>query len=799
MLLGNSLHQHYLLSVVYHVNNLLAVIMLDGHANPNAEVSFSPPEDMSQGSSDPRGGHAINDFHNTVSIEGLQTEEQRLVLDTVAQIRKCGLESILSLPQLVVCGDQSTGKSSVLEALTEIPFPRNDNLCTRFATEIILRRSNTDSLTIKIIPDAERNTQEQDPIKAFTETITDFSELPGIMDKAMLAMGVGVSKSFAKDVLSVLIEGPTRPQLTLVDLPGLIQNPGNGITDADVAMVKEITQRYIEQPRTICLAVVAAINDHANQGILGRVQKVDSEGERTLGIITKPDRVEPNSGSERAFLDLANNRSVFLKLGWHVLRNRNYEERDTSFLERNMAETAFFATSNFKVLQKDCVGIDSLRGRLSLLLFEHVKQELPRLRDDLEMALTDAQTQLDNLGSRRSTLGDCKNFLMKLSLDYHSLCKAAVSGHYEGDYFKHEPGEEFSPSSLSAIRRLRALIQYLNTQFSDTIRTHGHRFQFPNFQIPKLDQDAAPTFEDDQLDFCEDVNGMSWAEKAGLGKLTASSIQSPIKLDRSQALKWVTEALIRNRGRELPGNFNPLVIGELFWEQASNWNQLALDHMEHCANICTKFLDDLLQELCPKDIRSRLRTSIIQEALRKREAAASEELKRIMEDIRSYPLNYNHYYTDNVAKNGTAKRKRQLKQSINAATTHAKMPGCTSTHTSASIDIDYAVSTISKAISANMDEYSCENILDCLLAIYKVHQKTFVANVTTQVIERHIVRGLEDIVSPVVLNQLSNSQIEFIASEPTSTKRERDFLEDRISKLNEGRDILRGVMRDTIS
>jgi len=41
------------------------------------------------------------------SLENLQTDDQRRVLDTVAQVRKCGLEGILSLPQLVVCGDQS--------------------------------------------------------------------------------------------------------------------------------------------------------------------------------------------------------------------------------------------------------------------------------------------------------------------------------------------------------------------------------------------------------------------------------------------------------------------------------------------------------------------------------------------------------------------------------------------------------------------------------------------------------------------------------------------------------------------
>lgn len=74
----------------------------------------------------------------STSLEELQSDEQRRVLDIVAQIRKYGLQGDLSLPQIIVCGDQSAGKSSVLEALTEIPFPRSDSLCTRFATEITL-------------------------------------------------------------------------------------------------------------------------------------------------------------------------------------------------------------------------------------------------------------------------------------------------------------------------------------------------------------------------------------------------------------------------------------------------------------------------------------------------------------------------------------------------------------------------------------------------------------------------------------------------------------------------------------
>lgn len=51
----------------------------------------------------------------TSSLKDLQTDEQRKVLDIVTEVRKCGLDRILELPQLVVCGDQSAGKSSVLE------------------------------------------------------------------------------------------------------------------------------------------------------------------------------------------------------------------------------------------------------------------------------------------------------------------------------------------------------------------------------------------------------------------------------------------------------------------------------------------------------------------------------------------------------------------------------------------------------------------------------------------------------------------------------------------------------------
>lgn len=551
-------------------------------------------------------------------------------------------------------------------------------------------------MTIKIIPDDKRPSAEQTRIKDFEESITNFDDLPRVMDMAMQVMGLAEDVTadtklgaFTLDVLSIEIEGPKRPQLTLVDIPGLIANATKGITDADVKMVAEITDKYISSPRTICLAVISATNDYANQPIVTKVRQFDPDGDRTLGIITKPDRLPAGSGSEKAFIQLAQNKDIFFKLGWHVLKNRNFEERDSSLMQRNSSEKMFFATSNFNVLDEDNVGIEALKNRLSHELFEHIKNELPKLRKDLETALSESQRQLQVLGKARSSLPDCKAYLARLSLDYHSNAKAAVNGHYEDEYFLKNVDPNFSMDSASTISRTRAVVQLLNTNFAKDMETSGHVYHFDM-------SDSSP----------------------------AISVSRPrggvTNMSKEKSLEWVQQAIARNKGKELVGNFNPLVIGELFWEQSEKWRGIAADHIMKVDGVCTAFLKNLLQDKAPKDVMSRVWSSIIEEKLTIRKKAAIHELDLLTKDLRGrHPINYNHYYTDTIAKNRQDRQTAAITKSVEAATSEYPTPGFEHYAKSTKVDIEKVVANFNQSTDPNMEKFGCEEALDCLQAIYK--------------------------------------------------------------------------------
>lgn len=250
------------------------------------------------------------------SMSKLCSADQLELLNSIDSLRLQGINNYVSLPQIIVCGDQSSGKSSVLEAISGVSFPVKSNLCTRFPTELVLRRAQNAGATVSIVPHSSHTESERKGLSGFQAVMASFDDLPGIIESAKSAMGISThGKAFSKDILRIEISGPDRPHLTIVDLPGLIHSETKHQTASDVELIQDVVQGYMKESRCIILAVVSAKNDFANQIVLKLARAADSTGSRTLGVITKPDTLRAGSDNEAMYVSLARNQEVEFRLG----------------------------------------------------------------------------------------------------------------------------------------------------------------------------------------------------------------------------------------------------------------------------------------------------------------------------------------------------------------------------------------------------------------------------------------------------------------------------------------------------
>ncbi|MBE3044556.1 dynamin family protein, partial [Candidatus Bathyarchaeota archaeon] len=125
--------------------------------------------------------------------------------------------------------------------------------------------------------------------------------------------------------------------------PGIFRAGNSEQVAEDADLVRNLVLSYMKRQRTIILAVVSAKSDFALQEVIELARDLDPKGLRTLGLITKPDTLDMGSDSESAYLKLAQNKDVDFRLGWHVLRNRDFSTKTATLEERNRAEMQFFS------------------------------------------------------------------------------------------------------------------------------------------------------------------------------------------------------------------------------------------------------------------------------------------------------------------------------------------------------------------------------------------------------------------------------------------------------------------------
>jgi GTP-binding protein EngB required for normal cell division len=247
-------------------------------------------------------GYGQDDGDDKHQAETIARDEQMMMLtkkmiEIRGLLQTVGQSDTLTLPSIVVIGSQSSGKSSVLEAIVGHEFlPKGHNMVTRRPIE----------LTLVNTPDAQAEYGEFPALRL--GKVTDFTQIQKTLTDLNLA--VPASDCVSDDPIQLRIYSPNVPDLQLIDLPGYIQVVGRDQPPELKEKISALCDRYIRSPNVI-LAISAADVDLANSTALRASRKVDPRGERTIGVITKMDLVDAERGAS-----LLTDKKYALRLGY---------------------------------------------------------------------------------------------------------------------------------------------------------------------------------------------------------------------------------------------------------------------------------------------------------------------------------------------------------------------------------------------------------------------------------------------------------------------------------------------------
>ncbi|KAH6963519.1 hypothetical protein HG530_007316 [Fusarium avenaceum] len=330
-------------------------------------------------------GYDKSDEEDPRNGEQVARDDQMMVLTKkMIEIRtilqKVGQSSTLTLPSIVVIGSQSSGKSSVLEAIVGHEFlPKGSNMVTRRPIELTLVNTPTSREEYGEFPDLG------------LRHITDFSSIQRTLTELNLA--VPDTQCVSDDPIHLTVYSPNVPDLSLIDLPGYIQVVGQNQPLELKQKISELCDKYIQPPNVI-LAISAADVDLANSTALRASRRVDPRGERTIGVVTKMDLVDPIRGAR-----ILNDQQYPLRLGYVGVVSKAPQNQglfkmgNTNLLTQIVkTENAFFSShpSEFGPQAGVNVGTTTLRKKLMHVLEQTMSGSLQSTSDAIRQELEEA-------------------------------------------------------------------------------------------------------------------------------------------------------------------------------------------------------------------------------------------------------------------------------------------------------------------------------------------------------------------------------------------------------------------------
>ncbi|KAJ6383593.1 hypothetical protein OIU78_026979 [Salix suchowensis] len=320
-------------------------------------------------------------FQDHVPIVSYYNDRITPVLDAVDRLRQLQvMKEGIQLPTIVVVGDQSSGKSSVLESLACINLPRGDGICTR--VPLIMRLKHHPSLVPEIYLQYNDKTVPTDEAHIADAINLATDEIAG--------SGKGISDS----ELTLVVKKNGVPDLTLVDLPGITRVPVHGQPENIYEQIAGIIMKYISPDESVILNVLSASVDFSTCESIMMSQKVDKKG-----------------------------------LGYVCVRNRIGNE---SYQDARKEEAALFATHQLlSKIDKSTVGIQVLAQKLVQIQAKIIAKCLPDIVRKIDEKFNDSVSELSTMPRRLLSVAEViAAFMGIIASSKESLMKILVRGEY---------------------------------------------------------------------------------------------------------------------------------------------------------------------------------------------------------------------------------------------------------------------------------------------------------------------------------------------------------------------------------
>lgn len=369
--------------------------------------------------------------HDTAAALDTMTFDMKGLIKKIQDLRSLGIEDRnIALPKICVVGDQSTGKSSLIEAISEIKVPRSEGACTRCPLQINLSQCDQDQPWKCVVylsrpylwdrdgtlrqnykrnetighwvyqgaPDDERfcvlgeRSEIAEAIKwaqiAILNPDRDSQTLvPGKNFVAMHELKKN-QEEFSPNIVRLDISGPDLPTLSFYDLPGVIRQAKNAQESYLVRLIEDLVKKHAADENCIVLLTRSMTGDAEVSSAGSIIQRIRGAEARTIGVLTKPDRVAAfdratihEFSSFHQWIEILEGKSFILGHGYYVVKNN--PDPDVSHIQARLEEKRFFSDefwgSSSMANFRGRLGVKNLQNALSNVLMDQIQKSLPSI------------------------------------------------------------------------------------------------------------------------------------------------------------------------------------------------------------------------------------------------------------------------------------------------------------------------------------------------------------------------------------------------------------------------------------